>query len=311
MYDIKISYLVASYNHIKFIQETIDSILNQSYKNLELIVLDDCSSDGSRDFLSKYSKEKGFVYFENEQNLGALKTSAKLLELATGDYICFLASDDRVLEDKVSKQLEYMISNNLDAVFGPCIKYFDSEQRLEYPPKNPEMSGMTSDDILMNIYKTGVGAGLVQSGMFKKDCIKTVGYLEGYKSDDFLLQIRILQAGYNVGYLDEPFLIYRIHNSNAHADALRCLNELVVPVIKDFIPVEYQNYLLADAYLNAYDRLMRQNNVIESKIVLNEITKCSLSKEQKKYFKKIKIRTALIKLKLFPILKHLKETMAR
>ncbi len=91
-----VSYLIPSYNHIKYVKNAIDSVLNQTYKNIELIVCDDCSSDGSIEFLEQYSKDKGFIFIKNTINIGSAKTCQKLMDLAKGVYIGFFASVDGI-----------------------------------------------------------------------------------------------------------------------------------------------------------------------------------------------------------------------
>ncbi len=91
----KVTALVPSYNHAQYIQERIESILNQTYQNIELIVIDDCSEDESDLIIKKLQSEHDFKYFRNEKNSGSpFAAWEKICTLATGEYIWVCESDD-------------------------------------------------------------------------------------------------------------------------------------------------------------------------------------------------------------------------
>ncbi|MCI6066034.1 glycosyltransferase family 2 protein [bacterium] len=284
--DIMVTYVIASFNHLKYIKKAIDSVLNQTYKNIELIVCDDCSTDGSQQFLEKYSKEKGFRYLQNERNMGPTITTNRLIEAASGEYVCTLASDDWIHEDKVRIQLEFVTKNGLDGVFGPVIKYI--EETDEYVETyNDEMEKIFQNGHqLEHLYQTGQGGGLIQSGLFRTACAKAVQFLPEYKSDDFLFQIRFYQAGYKVGYLNMPLTYYRIHRENSHADALYCLYELEMPVINDFIPQDYQARLMANSYAAAALKLGEQKQYRAAiKLQMKSLRKAFIKENFRNFFK--------------------------
>lgn len=108
-----ISIITPTYNCGKFIEETIESVLNQTYKNWEMIIVDDCSKDDTKEVVEKYtSKDDRIKYYLLEENSGAAVTRTKAMELAKGNYIAFLDSDDLWMEDKLERQLEFMKNNN-------------------------------------------------------------------------------------------------------------------------------------------------------------------------------------------------------
>ena len=272
--DELVSYLITSYNHLDYIKNAIDSVLNQTYKNIELIVCDDCSTDGSVEFLEKYSKEKNFYFIENDHNIGASRNTQKLADLANGKYMCFLASDDWVDDKKVEKQINFLKKSGKDAVYSPVISFYEDKDEYVIQDGSAIDQIVNSGETLEHIYKTGEGAGLVQSAMYKSECVKNTGFVSGYKSDDFCFQIRFLQSGYSIGYLNEPLCYYRLHSSNSHNDALYCLNELELPVIKDFIPIEYRNNLISRAYATASEKFFEQKNFkMAHKMQLKSISK--------------------------------------
>lgn len=300
--NIKVTYVITSFNHKKYIKNTIDSILNQTYRNIELIVCDDCSTDGSIPFLEEYSVQKGFLFYKNSCNIGASRTTQRLIELATGEYICFIASDDWIKPDKVEKQVAIMVEKQLDGVFSPIIKYFEEADHYEEQESSGIAKIVNGGKTLQHIYETGIGGGLIQSGMFKTEAVKKIGFLEGYKSDDFLFQIRFLQAGYKVGYLNEALVYYRIHSNNSHADVMYCLEELELPVIRDFIPEKYRAKREAGAYATAALKALSQYNWQQSVFLQKESLKRKLIFKNCLLFMEKDLRYILIKWKVYPLL---------
>jgi teichuronic acid biosynthesis glycosyltransferase TuaG len=109
-----ISVIMPVYNVAKYIDKTLTSILNQSYKELEIILVDDCSRDNSAEIISKYTVNyPNIVYHRFEENHGAAVARNTALSLAKGRYVAFLDSDDLWCEGKIEKQLAFMQANNV------------------------------------------------------------------------------------------------------------------------------------------------------------------------------------------------------
>lgn len=103
----KISVITASYNYAQYIEEAINSVINQSYQDWELIVIDDASSDNSVEIIKSYcQKDSRIKLFQNEQNKGLSATLLQGLSHATGDWVAFLESDDFFAPDNLSEKVE-------------------------------------------------------------------------------------------------------------------------------------------------------------------------------------------------------------
>lgn len=108
-----VSIITPTYNCGKYIGETIESVLNQSYKNWEMIIVDDCSTDNTKEVVEKYVKKDNRIkYFFLEENSGAAVARTKAMKIASGKYMAFLDSDDIWFPDKLEKQLSFMKENN-------------------------------------------------------------------------------------------------------------------------------------------------------------------------------------------------------
>lgn len=104
-----VSVITPVYNVVKVIGRTLDSIFMQNYKDMEIILVDDCSEDNSADIISLYAaKYPNIVYHRQEKNGGAAVARNTALMLAKGRYVAFLDSDDQWCEDKLVKQLAFM-----------------------------------------------------------------------------------------------------------------------------------------------------------------------------------------------------------
>lgn len=106
-----VSIIMPSYNTERFISETIESVLNQSYSDWELIIVDDCSTDNTDDVVGKYLADERIRYIKNDTNSGAAVSRNRALREAKGKWIAFLDSDDVWLPEKLEKQIAFMVTN--------------------------------------------------------------------------------------------------------------------------------------------------------------------------------------------------------
>ena len=103
-----VSIIMPSYNTAQYIEKTIKSILDQTYTNWELIIIDDCSTDNTDDVVKNYLSDKRIKYLKNEQNSGAAVSRNRALREAKGQWISFLDSDDLWMPEKLEKQICFM-----------------------------------------------------------------------------------------------------------------------------------------------------------------------------------------------------------
>lgn len=107
--DGRVSVIVPVYNVERYIDKTLESIFSQTYKNIEIVLVDDCSKDNSAKIIAKYKKSHPeIIYFRQPKNMGAGAARNKALELAAGQYVAFLDSDDLWLPEKTKRQLRLM-----------------------------------------------------------------------------------------------------------------------------------------------------------------------------------------------------------
>lgn len=111
-----VSVIMPSYNTAEFIKESINSVLNQTYQNFEIIIVDDCSTDNTDEVVAEIKDER-IKYLKNEKNSGAAVSRNRALREAKGKWIAFLDSDDVWLPEKLEKQISFMKENGYSFTF--------------------------------------------------------------------------------------------------------------------------------------------------------------------------------------------------
>lgn len=242
-----VSVIVPCYNHEKYVQECIESVVNQTYKNIELIVIDDGSSDNSPKILQDLSKKYNFC-FEHQKNRGLSGTLNKALELTSGKYICNLASDDYWELTKIEKQVSIMEANqNL----GFCYSDYTFVDKNSNPiNENTYFKNITGYAFRRMLISNFVAAVTV---MIRKDVFSEVGaYDAEMPIEDWYMWLKITKK-YPIQSMGEKLAFYRMHGKNFSSDHKKMLNyELkIISLWKK----EAFTYLFAR--LNAYRRFLK------------------------------------------------------
>lgn len=133
-----VSIIMPSWNTSNFIAESIQSVINQTYKNWELIIVDDCSTDNTDEVVSFY-KDQRIKYLKNEKNSGAAITRNKALREAQGEWIAFLDSDDLWEPEKLEHQINFMKNNGYNLSFTEYEKIDEDSKPLNIYVSGPEI----------------------------------------------------------------------------------------------------------------------------------------------------------------------------
>ncbi|MBQ2068114.1 MAG: glycosyltransferase family 2 protein [Paludibacteraceae bacterium] len=124
-----VSIIMPTYNCGSFITESIRSVLAQTYKNWELLIVDDCSTDNTAEIVADF-KDSRIHYQRNEHNFGAAITRNKALRMAKGRYIAFLDSDDIWLPEKLERQITYMQTNGVAFTYHEYVEINEESKLL-------------------------------------------------------------------------------------------------------------------------------------------------------------------------------------
>lgn len=128
MYKDLVSIIMPSYNTADYIKESIESVKNQTYKNWELLIIDDCSTDNTDEIVQEYLVDNRIKYIKNDQNSGAAVSRNKGLKVAKGKWVAFLDSDDLWMAEKLEKQILFMERNNYHFSYT-CYREIDSSSK--------------------------------------------------------------------------------------------------------------------------------------------------------------------------------------
>ncbi|MDD2358074.1 MAG: glycosyltransferase family 2 protein [Thiovulaceae bacterium] len=205
-----VSIAMATYNGDEFLKEQLDSIYAQSYKNIEVIVCDDCSSDKTIEILKMYEIKYGLKYYMNEQNLGYVKNFERAINLCNGDYIALADQDDIWLENKI----EFLLANIEDnlLIHSDCELIDENGQTISKTWKNELKSHKVFEDFLFSNVATGCTI------MFKKKLLERIlPFPEGLTYHDWYLSINAAKDN-KIVYINKPLIKYRQHiNQNTSA----------------------------------------------------------------------------------------------
>jgi glycosyltransferase involved in cell wall biosynthesis len=202
--DPKVTILMPVYNGEKYIREAIESILSQTFTDFEFLIIDDGSTDQSAVVISSYNDPR-IRLVNNERNLGLVHTLNRGLELARGELIARMDSDDISLPDRIRKQVELMNGQPEVGVCGCWIEWLDREVIMDYPVNDPE--------IKRNLTFTCPLAH--PTVMMRADLVKryNVRYDPEYQhAEDYELWSR-LSLITNFANIPEVLLRYRIHEN--------------------------------------------------------------------------------------------------
>ncbi len=213
--SIKVSVIVPTHNRPHFLGRTIDSLLAQTYRHTEIVVVDDNSPDSSaradtQALMKKYENYDNVIYIQNKKSIGGGPARNAGIAAASGDYVTFLDDDDVYLPEKVDTQLSFMLKNNLDMSFTDVFLHSADGRLVEYRRHlyvdDCSNEALFRQHILHSLCPTS-------TYMIKRSFIlSTDGFRSVPMGQDFRLMWDMLEHGAKVGYLPVSYIIQYLHN---------------------------------------------------------------------------------------------------
>ena len=195
-----VSIIMPSYNTGRFIKETIESVLAQSYSAWELIIVDDCSTDNTDDVINQYLADERIRYIKNDTNSGAAVSRNRALREAKGKWIAFLDSDDLWEPEKLQKQISFMRDNGYHFSYTNYIE-IDEESKVNGKsvtgPKRISKHGMYN--------YCWMGCLTV---MYDADTVGLIQIADIKKNNDYAMWLKVCKKA-NCYLLDESLARYR------------------------------------------------------------------------------------------------------
>lgn len=204
-----ISIIVPCFNGEKYIKRCLDSILNQSYEDFEVIIINDGSTDKSDEIISNYLSDARIKYFKQEnKGIGATRNFG--ISKANGEYITFLDIDDYFDIQALDKMINFSLKNDLDIVVTDY--YFQSNVTKKYEIKNFGVTSVKENpDIILDINFAPWGK------LYKKDLIQAIYFEEYLKYEDAPFVIKSLLMAKKIGKLNYPTVYYTVNSGSETA----------------------------------------------------------------------------------------------
>ena len=274
----KISIIIPCYNQGKFLEDAVNSILNQTYQNFEIIIVNDGSTDKyTNDLLKNYSKPKTKVYITKNQGLASTRNYG--FKLSNGEFIQFLDADDTLASDKFEKQINiFKEDSSIDVSYTNYSYLYEDTKKHSEPQMKEVLSNNPFDDF---VYKWQRGISIpIHCGLFRKSVFNKSGpFISGFKAvEDWIMWVDISSRKCKFLYLDEDLAIYRIQQENMTKDKpfmFYWVTRAISYICQNFISSkEMENFNMEqEKYLTKLVNALFYNDINDKNIELKEEVK--------------------------------------
>ena len=287
MNKIKLSIIVPIYNVENYLRKCLDSILNQDLNEIEVILVDDASPDNCPQICEEYEKKDSRIKVIHKKNEGLGLARNTGLEVATGEYVYFIDSDDYLVANCLKKMYLCAVSGNCDAVFGGVI--FENENGITKKIENqylnkvffqPDINNIILKDMLgsSSHAKTDRGLGMsVWQGIYKLELIKKNKILfyseREYLSEDILFQISFLTKSKKICWIDDYSYVHLMNNNYSLTNKYNEKRFSLAKVLLEKIEQDLKVLNLDDSFLNRARRTFFGNVRVCLKQIINVFNK--------------------------------------
>ena len=230
-----VTVMVPAYNHETWVEETIMSIVNQTYgyNNIQLIVTDDNSLDKTPIILNELAAKYNFELILHKENMGICATLNEMITRSRGKYITAIASDDILFLDKIEKQIGILKENpQIDILVGSNILIDKKGKVLQSTKKKYDdlLTTYNFEDLFLK-KKPGFPAG---SAIIKKELYERIGtYDPNFKIEDYYFWLKAAYNNANITFCNRPFYYYRLHNSSISSNTI-FMEEEILKILKTY-----------------------------------------------------------------------------
>lgn len=279
--DHKVSVIMPAYNGEKYIAAAVRSVLKQTYRDLELIVIDDGSSDRTSEIVMSIKAVDERVVYISQINGGQGKARNTGIKVARGDLIAFLDQDDLWIETKLERQLEAWKETTADVVFCGSYVFRDDNVTDETMPWDTlcgRFDGVTMFPLLFLFDRIPM-----LSAMARKSAVQSVGLLEEdrrYQNcDDYDLWLKLAEHGATFVGLSERLARYRLHSDQASQSVVRMLRTQIALLEKwqhsKYVTERIKRDRFQSLYRELVSTLIDEGKTSEAKAVLKDLHKHS------------------------------------
>ena len=211
----KVDIILPSYNKDIYLEETINSIIHQEFNNWKLIIIDNCSTDNSREIIRKYSGNEKISTFFLKKNMGVSFSRNLGVRLSDSKYISFIDADDIWNNSKLQNQIEFMEKNNYNFTYTDYTPFFDKKIRIF----KKEIITPSSFDYKKFLYNSSIGTS---SMILSRKIIGVIKFPKVKTLEDFSFKCEILKKN-NAIKFNENNTFYRITKNSLTSNKLKNL----------------------------------------------------------------------------------------
>jgi len=200
-----ISVIMPVFNGEQFLSNAIESVLEQTFKNFELIIINDGSTDNTKNIIEKYRAIDKRIIVRNQKNIGLTKSLNIALGISKGEYIARQDADDISLPHRFEKQIYWLVNKKYEIVFSRA--YYNSKNRI-----TPRFSYFLPKKLLLNFINPFIHGSIL---IKKNVLLKVGGYDENFiYSQDYKLYCDLLENNMKYKYIIEPLYILNTHDNS-------------------------------------------------------------------------------------------------
>lgn len=210
----KISIVIPTHNRLEQLKNCINSMLSQTYKNIEIIIIDDCSTDETKEYFMKNPNKK-IRYFLNEKNLGMGLNRQKAFKVLTGDFVIFCDDDDYYIDDNYFYDAMKIFNENknINVICSNSIIHYEKEDIFEqYKLNIPQQ--IESISYLQKFQFELKKPTSTFPAIFKKSCLDKANFSEMKMMNDSSIYLRAFMVGGITYYNNKIIGVYRVHEKN-------------------------------------------------------------------------------------------------
>lgn len=279
----KISVIVPVYNVERYLEKCIDSIIGQTYSNLEIILINDASTDNSCYICNKYKEiDKRIVLINNEKNLGLSATRNKGIQIATGKYLVFVDSDDWINANMIQRLYNLITEYNACIVQCNYVKVFDENiDENDNLKKNKEIKVLNNLEALEIMYNPDGVDVVVWNKIYKIDLFKDIRFPDTKIHEDEFVTYKLLDISNSIVLTNESMYFYRerigsITNSEFNIKRLDIIEAIEEKVFYfktkkykylELISLRQLQNILIHYYVFVYESNINNKNIYLDRIV--------------------------------------------
>jgi len=247
-----VSVIIPAYNSARYISRAISSAIAQTYKDIEILVVDDGSTDRTADIVRSFGDPRIKYFYQENRGQGAARNNG--IRISKGEYVTFLDSDDFYLPEKIDKQVNFLETNpEHQAVYCNALHFYSERSNKLFKLKGTCPSG----DIFRDLLQAGIinlNTFMAHRHIFKAGLMFREGR-HGRYAEEWDLYLRIARAGFKFGYLDEDLVIVEVREgSNTTWDIQPIMKENVVKMLESL----FSEMNESEKALHRADKVLKQ-----------------------------------------------------